>query len=207
MDTNDLIKAIAADRTTAPRRVWPLAAVAGAIAAAIVFSIMLSPRADLWSVAHTPRFLFKFLFSASLAQAAFLLLPVLSRPGVDVSLRRLLVAPTLLLLAVASELMVTSPSEWAVRLIGHNSRWCLTFIPLIGLLPLAVFLAAVRHDAATRPRFAGAVAGLAAGGFAAFFYAAHCIDDSPLFIAVWYTAAIAILTVAGALLGPRIARW
>ena len=34
----------------------------------------------------------------------------------------------------------------------------------------------------TRPALAGAVAGLLAGGLAASFYAAHCTDDSPLFV-------------------------
>jgi hypothetical protein len=54
---------------------------------------------------------------------------------------------------------------------------------------------------------AGAVAGLAAGGIAATLYAAHCTDDSPLFVATWYTLAIAILTGTGAFAGRVFARW
>ena len=90
---------------------------------------------------------------------------------------------------------------------GSNSLVCLTFVPLIGLGPLAIFLAALRHAAPTRPAAAGAVAGLLAGGLAATFYAAHCFDDSPLFVAVWYTLAVCILAAAGALLAPLVARW
>ena len=71
----------------------------------------------------------------------------------------------------------------------------------------AVFLAALRYAAPTRPVLAGAVAGLLAGGVASTFYAAHCFDDSPLFVAVWYTLGVSILAVAGALLAPRVARW
>jgi hypothetical protein len=78
---------------------------------------------------------------------------------------------------------------------------------LIGLGPLAVFLAALRHGAPTRPRLAGAVAGLLAGGIAATFYAAHCTDDSPLFVATWYSIAIAGLVALGAICGRRVARW
>lgn len=209
MDTRDLIKAIAADTSPAPtmRRVWQMAGIGAVVAAALMFALVLAPRADLWAVAHTPRFLFKFVFAGSLALAASRLLPALSRPGVAVGLGWLLLAPVLLMVAVISELVVTSSSEWATRLIGHNVRYCLTFIPLIGLLPLAAFLTALRYGATTRPRLAGAISGMAAGGLAAFFYAAHCIDDSPLFVAVWYTIAISGLTALGALLGPRIARW
>ncbi|NJL07877.1 MAG: DUF1109 domain-containing protein, partial [Methylacidiphilales bacterium] len=54
---------------------------------------------------------------------------------------------------------------------------------------------------------AGAVAGLAAGALAATLYAAHCPDDSPLFVASWYGLSIAFVTVAGAALGVRLLRW
>ena len=50
---------------------------------------------------------------------------------------------------------------------------------------------AIRRRAASRRAgasvLAGAVAGLAAGGVAATLYAAHCTDNSPLFVATWYT--------------------
>jgi hypothetical protein len=52
----------------------------------------------------------------------------------------------------------------------------------------------------------GAVAGLIAGGIAATFYAAHCVDDSPLFVATWYTLALALVTLAGALAGRWVLR-
>ncbi|MDP9812634.1 hypothetical protein J2W42_005504 [Rhizobium tibeticum] len=89
----------------------------------------------------------------------------------------------------------------------HSGTTVPSFIPLIGLGPLAVFLAALRHGAPTRPRLAGAVAGLLAGGIAATFYAAHCTDDSPLFVATWYSIAIAGLAALGSVLGRRVARW
>ncbi|MFC6491272.1 NrsF family protein, partial [Nitratireductor sp. GCM10026969] len=57
------------------------------------------------------------------------------------------------------------------------------------------------------PALAGAAAGLLAGGLAATFYAAHCTDDSPLFVAVWYTIAVAMLALVGAAIGSRLARW
>ena len=46
-----------------------------------------------------------------------------------------------------------------------------------------------------------------ASGLAAALYAAHCTDDSPLFVVVWYSAAIALVTMIGALIGPRVLRY
>jgi hypothetical protein len=54
---------------------------------------------------------------------------------------------------------------------------------------------------------AGAVAGLAASGIAATFYASNCTDDSPLFVLLWYPIAIAIVTAVGYILGKRLLRW
>ncbi|TIP83456.1 MAG: DUF1109 family protein, partial [Mesorhizobium sp.] len=105
------------------------------------------------------------------------------------------------------ELLSVPAAEWGRRLVGSNMVICLSFIPLIGIGPLAVFLAVLRYGAPTRPVLAGAVAGLLAGGLAATFYAAHCFDDSPLFVATWYTIAIAILAALGALGGRLFVRW
>ncbi|HUI21148.1 MAG TPA: NrsF family protein, partial [Methylocella sp.] len=58
-----------------------------------------------------------------------------------------------------------------------------------------------------RPALAGAAAGLLAGAIGAAFYATHCPDDSPLFVATWYTLAIAFVTAIGAIAGARLLRW
>jgi hypothetical protein len=102
---------------------------------------------------------------------------------------------------------VLPPDLWLSKTAGTNSLVCLTYIPLIGIGPLAIFLFALRQGAPTRPPVAGAVAGLLAGGIAATLYAAHCTDDSPLFIGTWYTIAIAGLALLGAVGGNRLARW
>jgi hypothetical protein len=48
---------------------------------------------------------------------------------------------------------------------------------------------------------------LVAGGLGATIYAAYCIEDSPLFLATWYTLAIAIVSIVGAAVGSRALRW
>lgn len=212
MKTDDLIKALDADaahRTMPLDAAWRLAAALAAVVAAAVFFSTIGPRPDIETAAHTVRFLFKFVFTASLGIIAFFCVRALSSPGASVRryLPWLLAAPLLMAAAVVVEMLLIPQQDWATRLIGTNMVSCLLFIPLIGIGPLALFLAALRHGAPTRPGLAGAVAGLLAGGLAATFYAAHCTDDSPFFVATWYTLAIAGLTVLGLLGGRFFARW
>ncbi|MGA0565013.1 NrsF family protein [Ancylobacter sp. VNQ12] len=212
MKTDDLIRAMAADtnrRSIPLDTAWRMAGVLAVLIAGAVFLVTLGPRPDALASLETARFVFKFVVTLALAASAFALLRALSRPGGNVrSLTPwLLAAPLLLAIAVSLELVAVPAQEWTTRLIGTNSRVCLTFIPLIGAGPLTVFLFALRHGAPTRPALAGAVAGLLAGGLAAAFYAAHCPDDSPLFVATWYSIAILGLAAIGALLAPRVARW
>jgi hypothetical protein len=212
MDTNDLIKALAAD-TRRPAAslssVWWGAAVLAVAFAAVVFFVTLGPRPDIAAAAETPRFLFKFVATVTLAASAFGLARALSRPGKSwrKAIPFLATALVLVAIAVIVELIVLPPDAWSARMVGTNSLVCLTYIPLIGIGPLAIFLLALRQGAPTRPRLAGAVAGLVAGGIAATLYAAHCTDDSPLFVATWYTVAIAGLALVGAAAADRFARW
>ena len=41
----------------------------------------------------------------------------------------------------------------------------------------------------------------------AAFYAAHCPDDSPLFVAAWYSLAVALVAAVGAATGRLTLRW
>jgi hypothetical protein len=212
MDTDRLITTLAADgaRPSMPMaRAWSLAALAGLGVAAAVFFLAVGPRADIALAAQTPRFLFKFVVTLALFGTAFLVLRALAQPGLPARsvLPMLLVAPALLLIAAGVEMMVGPADQLRQRWIGSNAMLCMTFIPLIGIGPLAAFLFALRHGAPTRPMLAGGVAGLVSGGLAATFYAAHCTDDSPLFVATWYPLAIVLLVAAGAVAGRMVARW
>lgn len=212
MDTDALIKVLAADSrrpAVSLSAMWTGAAgVSAAFAAAVVYGA-LGPRPDLAAAAETARFLLKPAMALTLAAGAFALVRALSRPGA--SWRKVItlvaVAPALLALAVLAELFVLPSSAWATSLMGANSLACLASITLIGAGPLIVFLAALRRGAPTMPAFAGAAAGLLAGAIAACFYAVHCTDDSPLFVATWYTAAILGLAAIGAAAAHRFARW
>ncbi len=211
MSTTKLIDALAADRAPdmAPSRTLLFATLAGIAIAGGLFFAMLGPRPDLMTAMQTWRFLGKFVVTLGLAASTSLLVARAARPEArrghaDVVL---CLAPVLLLVAVIAELIAMPHASWMPRLVGHNARVCMFFIPILSLGPLAWLLFALRKGAVTAPLRAGALAGLMAGGLGAAFYAAHCPDDSPLFVAVWYTLAIAFVTAIGALAGRRLLRW
>ncbi|MGE0500106.1 MAG: NrsF family protein [Rhizobiaceae bacterium] len=211
METSRLIEVLGRDGAAGAasmRRVW-VAALAAAIAlAAVVFFPTIGPRPDFMAAAGTLRFLFKFVVTLSLLATALWALSALARPGQSSRwLYLLAIPPALLLLAAVAEMMVVPAGQLRMLWEGKNALVCLTWIPLIGLGPLVAFIVGLRQGAPTNPGFAGAVAGLVAGGVAATFYAAHCTDDSPLFVATWYTIAIAGLALLGALGGRLVARW
>jgi len=96
---------------------------------------------------------------------------------------------------------------WTTKLIGTNAVACVTLIVLLSALPFAALFFALSQGAPAEPGLAGAVAGIAAGALAATLYAMHCTDDSPLFVATWYTIGIGIMALAGSVLGERLLRW
>lgn len=211
MKTSNLISALSHDlKPTRPfGATLALALVAAIALAALVFFLTIGPRPDFAAALETYRFVSKFLVTGLLAIASIWLVDRLARPGAlgrhDLAV---LVAPVATLAAlVVVEMLVMPAPQWAMAATGKNSAVCLTYIPLIGIGPLAMMLLVLRRGAVTRPVLAGAIAGLAAGGIAATLYAAHCPDDSPFFVAIWYPLAIAMLTAAGALLGRVFARF
>lgn len=213
MNTQDLIRAVVADNASVrpPIRRTMLWALAGGIAAgSLVYALTLGVRSDFgWSIVNSHRFQFKFVYTLAIAIPALLLAWQLLRPdGRARGVQALFVVPVVLLaVAAAIELASVPADHWAIYAVGQNAFWCVTMIPLIAAGPLAAFLYALRQGATSQPAMAGAAAGLLASGIAATLYASHCVDDSPLFIALWYTPGIALVTAAGALLGKRLLRW
>jgi len=210
MKTDDLIHALQADSATNGAQfgtIWKIAFAAAVLAAALAFFAMLGPRPDIADAMGTMRFPFKFIVTIALALSAAFLLVLLARPGQRWTAAVLLAAPVIVGFGAAMELFMLPSNALKSAWIGNNSMLCMTFIPLIGLGPLAILLVALRHAAPTRPMLSGAVAGILAGGIAATFYAAHCADDSPLFVATWYTLAVLGLAALGALVGKFVLRW
>jgi hypothetical protein len=191
------------------RSVLAAAIAGGIVIAGILFFAEIGFRPDISEAVTSSRFLFKFIVTVSLAVTAIRVTLGVGRPDGSLAHRGLAlsIAPSLLAAAVVIELLVLPESQWMSHLVGHNARFCLTVIPLLAIGPLACLLAALREGAPSNPGVAGAVAGLAASGIAATFYAANCNDDSALFVITWYPIATLIVTTAGYLVGRNLLRW
>ena len=212
MKTDDLIRTLAEDGATLrPSLVVRLAVamLGGGLVAIVLFALLLGVRPDIGSAMYTWRFVLKvavvlLAYALALWTCARLTSP---QVGVRDTLAGLIAAPVLLAAAVGYELLTVSPNDWYSRAIGSNSRVCLVAIPLLSLAPLAGALAALRVGAPQSPGKAGAVTGLMAGTLAATLYAVHCPDDSPLFVALWYSIAVAVVALLGAIAGKRVLQW
>lgn len=212
MDTDQLIRTLAADNAHRAPRVGALMTTGLLVAAPfsiLIFATFLGVRPDVMTAMHNPFFDTKFAVTLSLAIPAIIISLHLSRPE---ALMRgwgwLLLLPVgLLAVAIGSEAMMAPAMPMTMRLVGKNSRWCMSAIPAMSLPLLAGALFGLRHGAPSRPALAGALAGLLSAGLAATLYASHCTDDSPLFVATWYTIATATVTAIGAAVGSRVLRY
>ena len=212
MKTDDFITALAADLPTRPistPRALALALMVSTPIACGLLIYVLKVRPDIASAAQSVRFLFKLAFTLSMAGAGAWLAARLSRPGASARPAVLGLAAALALLgaAVLSELAVLPFSAWMTQLVGTMALQCVVLIPAMSAIPLAVILWALRSGAPDKPGSAGAAAGLLAAGVGATFYAAHCPNDSPLYLAVWYLIGISAVALAGSLIGSRVLKW
>ena len=212
METDQLIRTLAADNAHRARPVGfvlALALLAAVPVSAAMFFAELGVRPDVMTAMRNPFFDLKFAVTLALVIPAIAISLHLSRP--EASLHGwawlLLIPAGLLVIGTASEMMMPQRLPMMTRLVGHNSRVCVMAIPLISLPLLAAALIGLRHGAPARPALAGAVAGLLSAGLAATLYASHCTDDSPLFVATWYTIATAFVAAIGALAGSRLLRF
>jgi hypothetical protein len=212
METDQLIRTLAADNAHRARPVGfvlALALLAAAPVSLVMFFAALGVRPDVMTAMHNPFFDLKFLVTLALAISAIAVSLHLSRP--EAALRGwawLLVIPVgLLAVGIGCEMMLPQRLPMMTRLVGHNSRICMTAIPLLSLPLLAAALIALRHGAPARPALTGALAGMLSAGLAATLYAAQCTDDSPLFVATWYTIATAMVAATGALAGSKLLRF
>ena len=213
MKTEDLIGLLAAGETrVAPHLVRQRFAVAlgwSMPLAALVMVIVYGLRGDLVQALSGTVFWMKLAFAGALALFAGLATDRLGRPGMRVAgVWAGLAAPVVLLwLAAAAALVGADPAERAELVFGSSWRSCPFNIALISLPLLAAMLWFVKGMAPTEPALAGASAGLLSGAVATLIYALHCPESSVTFVGIWYVLGIAIPTLVGAALGPRLLRW
>ncbi|HEY7300985.1 MAG TPA: NrsF family protein [Xanthobacteraceae bacterium] len=212
MNTDQFIRALSADLSVSRSPLdlrFAAALLPGFLVALALFAVTLGPRPDFAVAIEHVRFIFKFVITLLLALCSALLVRRLARPGAPARRETwlLVLVPAVLIVAVVAELVALPSSEWRTKLVGENAAMCLLCIPFFALPILIAALGALRAGAPTRPSLAGAIAGLLAGALGAAVYAAHCPDDSPLFVAAWYSIAIAGITAVGAIAGRAALRW
>ena len=213
MKTDELITLLATAATPVPAnmmgRRFAVAMGWGVSGAVLLLLVTLGIRTDLAQAASEWVFWIKPAFAALLALAGLIATDRLARPGMRLGrVWAALAAPVLALWLVAAVVLVNAaPAQRADLMLGDTWAACSFNIALIALPLLAATLWAMQGFAPTRLALAGASAGLLAGALSALLYALHCPESAAPFLAVWYVLGIAIPTLIGALLGPRVLRW
>jgi hypothetical protein len=210
-ETDRLIQNLARDAGTErnhtgfflERRLLLVVALALAVAVAMVF-VLFGVSPNLMATVSSAPFQHKVTSTLALACGGFVLVRDTARPGAKL-LRVVTLVPGIVLLAVGgatdgSGLSVLGQS-------GISVPVCLGAIIAVSLPALALIIGALRMGASTRPTFAGAAAGVLAGALGAAAYALACKNDGGLFIAIWYSAAILIVALLGAVSGRRALAW
>ncbi len=213
MRTDDLIAMLSTNVEPVDRwrigRTIGIAVAAGAAAALIAVLLALGVRTDLMQARAFGFLLAKLLFAVAIVVPASIYLARLARPGGEHRSRLALTAlPFLAVILLAALSLLQAPhSHWDAMILGDQWLECILSIPVIAIVPFAVVIWAVRRTSPTDLVRTGALCGLVAGGLSAAGYALHCADDSLPFVALWYGGTIALCTLAGATLGPRLLRW
>jgi hypothetical protein len=213
MKTDDLIAMLATNVEAVDRRqlvrTIGAAVLVGAVVALGAMLLVLGIRADLHQAGAEIFLLLKLAFTIGIVAVASIYLTRLARPGGERKIPIVLVAlPFLAIVVLAGiHLTVAPDSHWKKMIVGDQWLECLLSIPIIAIVPFAAVIWALRQMAPTDLTRTGALAGLVAGGISATAYAFHCMDDSLPFVALWYGGTIALCTLAGATLGPRLLRW
>jgi hypothetical protein len=213
MKTEELVSLLAAGvapvpGNTAGRRL-AVAMGWGVSGAVLLLVLALGLRPGLAQAAGDLMFWMKPAFAAGLALASFVAAERLARPGMRLgSVWALLALPVVAVWLIAALVLAhAAPAERTDLVFGATWKYCPFNIALISLPLLAATLWAMKGLAPTRLVLAGASAGLLAGALGALVYALHCPESAAPFLAVWYVLGIAIPTLAGAVLGPRVLRW
>ena len=193
MKTDDLITLMTQDAPVGMSygRAITIALVSGFVFSALLLFLTVGLRHNMVTVLETARVFFKIVVTILLAVLAVRLARRIGRPGDETRI---------------PALQLAEPAVMVVAAVVAD-LFCLFFVPTLSLAPFAGLFWALKKGAPANPAAAGAAAGFAAGAMAAAIYAWHCPDDSPLFLATWYSLAIALMTGVGALSGHRWLRW
>jgi hypothetical protein len=213
VNTDELIARLAAEPAGGVPRpaalTAALALVSGLALTVALFSLGYGPRPGLTAEIEAPFTLGKTLLALALGLLALPACLSLARPGQDggTARRALWLVPAVGAVLAVMAFAGATPAERLVQFIGHSIAVCLPSILLLSMPLTAGLLVLLRRGAPEHPVRCGALAGLAAAGFATTLYSLYCTEDSPLFYVPWYGTGILMATGLGALAGHRWLRW
>ena len=211
MRTQDLVRLLATDP---PRLRRPMgdrllaACLVGGAVSCVLFLLVFGVRPDLAAALRAPAVLFKFVLAATVVLSGFFACRRAARPDASPGLLGILLPVALVLaLGVVAELGTTPRAGWMQAAAGDHPFRCLALLILLSLLPAALVLLASRPGAPRSPALAGAAVGSLGGGIGAAIFALYCPNDSALFVALWYGAALLLAAGLGAGAGWRLLAW
>lgn len=215
MKTNDLVRVLSTNLEVVDsgrvKRELAGAVVAGILAVLGLVIVTRGVRADVHDLHALAYLLLKLGLAAAIVIWGLIYLIRLARPGGEANATVIRARWPLVAVAVlaGASLLAAPLWHWHTMTTGDGDGWleCLISIPLIAIVPFVGVIWILRRMAPTNLQLTGAVAGFVAGGISAMGYALHCTGDSVTFIALWYGGTIALCTIAGAMLGPRLLRW
>jgi hypothetical protein len=211
--TPEFIKRLAADLTPVSpdqtRTDVLLGLAAGGVTTLVAVVLVFGVQPNLFSFQRGGAMAMKAAYALTLAAIAGASLWPLLRPDRAANrLWRLIVVPVLVLGAVAViQLGVAPRGHVRDLLLGTSWQACPVRVAVLSVPIFAGLCWAIRRQAPTRLRSAGAAAGLLSGSAAATLYALACTESGAGFVLIWYTLGIAVSTGVGALIGPRVLRW
>lgn len=157
----------------------------------------------------TPTPWMKFAYTLSLAIVATFLTIRLARPIANRRAPSVWLGSVLLAMLAfgAWHLALAPDGSKRLALFGQTSLLCPWLVLLVSLPGLFALQLALRPFAPVHLSQAGFACGVLAGAIGATAYALACPEDSPTFVAVWYSLGIALTSAVGALSGRWLLRW
>lgn len=213
MKTDDLITmlasgGVAVEPDAAPRR-FATAMGWGAFGTLLLMALWLGVRRDIAAASLLPMFWVKLALPGAVLTGALLAAVRLSRPGARVGKALWwIAAPVLAMwLLAAFTLSGAEPAARPQLIYGVSWKVCPFFIAALSVPAFVAAWWAMQGLAPTRPLWAGAAAGLAAGAVGALAYALYCPEMAAPFVGLWYLSGMLIPACVGAVLGPWLLRW
>ncbi|MFN3460238.1 MAG: NrsF family protein [Oceanibaculum sp.] len=212
MKTDQLIDSLVADQGRKPPGIGGMLLVTlppAILVSLVLFTYELDMRADLAAALGSWRYLLKLLLPMLVAGTALVLVRQLAQPQVRAAdaIRWLPLLLVPLAVGFLAEAVLVPRASWGAAAMGEGALFCLFFVPMLSLAPLAAILWSLARGAPQSPAATGIIAGLGAGGIGALLYAVHCDNDSPFYLAIWYLGGIAIVALIGGIAGRHFLRW